>query len=204
MLMLALGVIGWGGIVQTAAAISCPAGCSVEKGETYYDNDGVRQEEEDRCLCGGVLRDGVLRDGVLLTEEQALAWAKEKAGEGEDEIDQEEEGGSVLLHVPIGGENLVPCSEGSDKMCQEITYHTGTKNSLLAEYTKLIYGYVRGIIILLVTAMIVWGGVEWTMSGGSQEAITSGKEKIISALIGLALFIVAGLLLKTINPDLFG
>lgn len=37
----------------------------------------------------------------------------------------------------------------------------------------------------------------------STEAIASGKQKMLNALLGLGLFILAGLILKTINPDVF-
>ncbi|MCX6807459.1 MAG: hypothetical protein NTZ80_01460, partial [Patescibacteria group bacterium] len=77
-------------------------------------------------------------------------------------------------------------------------------NSLLAKYIKLIYNYLTGIITALAGAMIIWGGVEWTRSAGNQSAIDSGKEKIFSALIGLAIFALAGLILWTINPTIFG
>ena len=75
--------------------------------------------------------------------------------------------------------------------------------SMLANYTKLIYAYLKKTIATLAAVMIVWGGVEWAASGGSQEAITSGKQKILNALLGLGLFILAGLILSTVNPDMF-
>lgn len=47
------------------------------------------------------------------------------------------------------------------------------------------------IAILIVLVMLVWGAIEWIVSGGEKEAVGKARGKIINALIGLAILAVA-------------
>ncbi len=47
------------------------------------------------------------------------------------------------------------------------------------------------IAILIVLAMLVWGAIEWIVSGGEKEAVGKARGKILNALIGLAILAVA-------------
>ena len=94
------------------------------------------------------------------------------------------------LRVPIGDTTEIP-------------YDPSKENDLLIRYTKEIYGYLKIIVTTLASVMIVWGGIEWASSGGEAGAIKRGKNRIIQALAGLALFIIAGLILQTVNPEFF-
>lgn len=49
--------------------------------------------------------------------------------------------------------------------------------------------FIVGVIAVLV--MLVWGGVEWIISGGDKEAVGKARGRIINALIGLAVLAVA-------------
>jgi hypothetical protein len=51
--------------------------------------------------------------------------------------------------------------------------------------------------------MIVFAGVLWDISGGDQCKVSQGKEIITSALLGLGLFNIAGLILKMVSPAAF-
>ena len=62
------------------------------------------------------------------------------------------------------------------------------------------------VAIVLALVFLIWGGIQWTTSGGSKEGIQKARQKLTFAIIGLvvvllAIFIVsfAGGLLK-INP----
>ncbi len=43
------------------------------------------------------------------------------------------------------------------------------------------------ISFLLVFVMLVWGGVQWITSGGDKENTQKAKDRITSALVGLAI-----------------
>lgn len=44
--------------------------------------------------------------------------------------------------------------------------------------------------ILVVLAMLVWGAFEWITSGGDKDAVAKARNRIISALIGLAVLAI--------------
>lgn len=50
--------------------------------------------------------------------------------------------------------------------------------------------------ILVVLVMLLWGAFEWIVSGGDKEAVGKARNRIINALIGLAVMAVAFALAK--------
>lgn len=49
--------------------------------------------------------------------------------------------------------------------------------------------FILALIIVLV--MLIWGAIQWIFSGGEKEAVASARDRIIHALIGLAVLAVA-------------
>lgn len=49
--------------------------------------------------------------------------------------------------------------------------------------------FIIGLIVVLI--MLVWGAIQWIFSGGTKEAVGSARDRIINALIGLAILAVA-------------
>lgn len=47
------------------------------------------------------------------------------------------------------------------------------------------------IALLIVLVMLVWGALQWILSGGDKEAIEAARNRIMHALIGLAILAVA-------------
>lgn len=47
------------------------------------------------------------------------------------------------------------------------------------------------IAIIAVLIMLVWGAVEWIFSGGNKEAYGKARDRILHALIGLAILAIA-------------
>lgn len=76
------------------------------------------------------------------------------------------------------------------------------KGDTLAKYIIGITKYATGIVGILATVVLMFGGVLWLSAGGSQTQITSAKAWIGASLIGLALSLCSFLLLSTINPAL--
>lgn len=48
-----------------------------------------------------------------------------------------------------------------------------------------------GVALLIVLAMLVWGAFEWITSGGDKDSVAKARNRIISALVGLAVLAVA-------------
>ncbi len=97
---------------------------------------------------------------------------------------------TIELEVPIG-----------DKTA--IEYETNQPNSLLVEYINTIYDYLKIVVATLAAVMIVFNGVSMVLAGGDAGQISAAKERMLTTILGLVLFIVAGLVLYAINPEAF-
>jgi len=76
--------------------------------------------------------------------------------------------------------------------------------------TLTVRGIVSGAIslVMLVVALIFFfiliaGGLRWVMSGGDEKAVTSARNQITNALIGLAIVFAAFAIMKLIET-IFG
>lgn len=49
--------------------------------------------------------------------------------------------------------------------------------------------FIIGLILVLF--MLVWGSVQWIMSGGDKDAVKAARERIIHALVGLAILAIS-------------
>ena len=47
------------------------------------------------------------------------------------------------------------------------------------------------IALIAVLVMLVWGALQWIFSGGDKEAVASARNRILHALIGLAVLAIA-------------
>ena len=75
--------------------------------------------------------------------------------------------------------------------------------SLFYNYVGLIYKYLSGIIVGVVILFIIIGGIQMTTSAGNEQGVTSGKDRIVRAIIGMIVWFLASLILYTINPTFF-
>lgn len=50
---------------------------------------------------------------------------------------------------------------------------------------------VFGLGLLVVLVMLIWGAFEWITSGGDKEAVGKARNRIINALIGMAVLAIA-------------
>jgi hypothetical protein len=133
----------------------------------------------------------------------------------------------VFLEEPIGGEPgydlfKVSCSEeicthelwhgeaiapGERVVQALLAYEKGKEYQgpfgLLYSYLGLIYNFFSGIIVAVVVLFAIIGGIMMTTSGGDPEKFRQGRKFIINALIGMALWFLASVILYTINPTFF-
>ncbi len=76
------------------------------------------------------------------------------------------------------------------------------KDSEFHNFIRYLYGWAIGIGGLLTFVMIVWGGLEWMLSAGNPGKVVDARNRIQSAVLGLALLLSTFLILNTINPQL--
>ena len=74
---------------------------------------------------------------------------------------------------------------------------------LLYNYLGLIYKFMSGVIVGFVVLISIIGGIKMTISAGNQQEFGKGRQMIQKALIGMALWFLASLILYTINPTFF-
>jgi uncharacterized protein YhhL (DUF1145 family) len=68
------------------------------------------------------------------------------------------------------------------------------------EYFNLLYPWAVGTAMGIVVLMIVFGGIQITMSEGDQSARSAGIERVKWAIFGLFMILFSVLILTTINP----
>ena len=59
---------------------------------------------------------------------------------------------------------------------------------------------VFGIIIAVI--FVIWGGVQYTTAGGEEDTTSSAKKKIVGALIGIAILLLAYALVNIVGSFL--
>lgn len=59
------------------------------------------------------------------------------------------------------------------------------------------------VALVIVMFMLIWGAFEWITSGGDKEHVASARNRIINALIGLAVLAIA-FALATIGAQFLG
>lgn len=52
---------------------------------------------------------------------------------------------------------------------------------------------------ILVFVFLVWGGLEWIMSGGDKGKVEAARNRIVNALVGLAIIAASWALIKMIG-----
>ena len=61
----------------------------------------------------------------------------------------------------------------------------------LGQFVTNVLTLAFAIAVLIVLIMLVWGAFEWITSGGDKDAVAKARNRIINALIGLAVLAVA-------------
>ncbi len=55
------------------------------------------------------------------------------------------------------------------------------------------------VAVILATVFLIWGGIQWIMSGGDKQKIEQARARIIYAIIGLVVTFAAFLIISTIG-----
>lgn len=61
----------------------------------------------------------------------------------------------------------------------------------IGDFISNVLTFVFALAILAVLIMLIWGAFEWITSGGDKETVAKARNKILNALIGLAVLAVA-------------
>ncbi|MFA6028078.1 MAG: hypothetical protein WC752_04095 [Patescibacteria group bacterium] len=72
----------------------------------------------------------------------------------------------------------------------------------LTDYITTVYNFAVSIAGILAVVVIMYGGLRWATSAGNEQTISSAKETIISAIVGLLLVLGSYVILNFISPQL--
>jgi len=75
--------------------------------------------------------------------------------------------------------------------------------TFLYGYLAIIYRWAASIVGIIAVTIIVISGVQISASGGEPDALSSAKGRIIQSIAAIALLLLSGVLLSTLNPNFF-
>ena len=97
-----------------------------------------------------------------------------------------------LLTYTVGGKQIEP--PGS------LSHLTPSKTGFAGQgIFQLAIQLLFVFAIILSLSYMIWGGIQWIMSGGEKNGIEAARQKIIYAVIGLVLVFAAFLILSAIS-----
>jgi len=94
------------------------------------------------------------------------------------------------------------------KFTEIVQEGTSLQINYLADYISAIYLWLIGSATLIAIVMIMIGGLQWTLSGGSvmgdggKSSASAAKTRIKNAVIGLVLLMSTYMILFIVNPNL--
>lgn len=109
---------------------------------------------------------------------------------------------TFLIFSSVG--QAVECPE-SDPDCVDSINLGGAQTQGIAAGESLNNIISNGFTIavtvaaVLVLAMLIWGAIEWVLSGGDKEKVANARKRIVNALIGLAILALAFLILNVVG-----
>ncbi|OHA73934.1 MAG: hypothetical protein A2940_00205, partial [Candidatus Wildermuthbacteria bacterium RIFCSPLOWO2_01_FULL_48_29] len=75
-------------------------------------------------------------------------------------------------------------------------------NQSLGAIIGYVYYLIVGIAGLAAFVMLIWGGVQWLVSGAIPSQASEARDKVRNAIIGLLLVLASFLIAQAINPAL--
>lgn len=82
-----------------------------------------------------------------------------------------------------------------------VTGKTGL--DLLTNYASQVYQWIAGVVGAICILVIVVSGIQISIGGLSQEEVSTAKDRVIRALVGLVVLFLSAFILYTINPLFF-
>lgn len=98
----------------------------------------------------------------------------------------------------VGFQEAIPI--GKDRV-RSISGNSGT--DLAMNYVSMIYKFGASILGIIAILVIVVSGTQMIAGGADESNYTDAKDRILQALLSLAILFSSALILRTINPDFF-
>lgn len=98
---------------------------------------------------------------------------------------------TIKLNVSLDG------SESGKKISTE-----GGAIGIMKQYVGKIYIFGSALVFIIAVIMLIIGGFEMMFKSGSGD-ISTGKDRIVQALLGIVLVALSALILNFVNPTFF-
>lgn len=96
--------------------------------------------------------------------------------------------------------NLLAIDRPSPLPSVKITQPAGVPGGFdLSTLITQAFTIVFSIAALLVLIMLIWGAINWILSAGDKEKVGNARNRIISALVGLAILALAFLIANVVG-----
>ncbi len=185
--------------------------------------------DDEQCLTETMVNNGYLitevEEGMFAPgEEETVESARRKAEAGSAEFIKMPCSRNILTYNVDGKEGrqielAVTCSETGKALrdsyldnekikvafsCQEVMIILSKGGTTLIEgYISTIYKWGASIAGIVAVLIIVISGIQLAASGGDSQAVEEARGRIVKSLAGIAVLMLSGLLLYTINPNFF-
>ncbi|HXH04805.1 MAG TPA: hypothetical protein VNI82_00040 [Candidatus Nitrosotenuis sp.] len=106
----------------------------------------------------------------------------------------------IAVPLTVASSSVVEAQTAKQKLCEGAgsVYNSATGNCnsggggrTLPQYFKVVVDILLFVIGAVSVVMIVIGGLKYTLSNGDQSAVTSAKNTILYAVIGLVVAVLA-------------
>lgn len=78
-----------------------------------------------------------------------------------------------------------------------ISAETGV-NQLITNAITIVF-IIAAILVLI---MLIWGGIEWVVSGGDKEKVANARKRIVASLVGMAVIALAFVIVTVVGQVL--
>src|SRR3989339_642107 len=106
-----------------------------------------------------------------------------------------------ILSIPLEGQALTFEPQVPLPGVGKTEINSGS-TSLISQYIRAIYIYAIGIVGIVATVVMMFGGILWIVAGGNASKIGEAKAWIVSSITGLLLALSSYMILYTVNPEL--
>jgi len=108
-----------------------------------------------------------------------------------------------IVNPAVGELGGVKKGTGDYTVDQKLVQDTSSGANLLKQFIRL-WNNAITLGALMVIGYLVWGGIEWILSGGDSGKLDKARQKMMHAVVGLLILVSSFIILGFISSLFFG
>lgn len=92
------------------------------------------------------------------------------------------------------------CATASGDCSADTIEQIDEKNCNIIKYIVVITNVLSGIVGVVIVAMLIWGGIQYSAAGADASKVQAAKQKITNALLALLLFVFGFSIVQWLIP----